>query len=160
MDIFSQNKLLVRVVFILIIINLISLSYVWFHDRRPNQPYQNRQEKENGVRLLRKQLQLTDEQANEFIRIRNDFSKKEEALSSLVKARRDSMNLEMFNEITDTIRLHKLAKQLATDEYQLELYRIEQSQQLKSICTKEQLTNFRNLVRDMRDFFQPRRKKE
>ena len=160
MDIFSQNKLLIRVVIILIIINLLSLSYVLLHNRRPPQQVQNKQEKENGVRILRKQLQLTEDQAIEFIRIRNDFSKKEEELSSLVKARRDSMNLEMFNEVTDTIRLQKLAKQLATDEYQLELYRIEQSQKLKSICTREQLTNFRNLVRDIRDFFQPRRKKE
>jgi len=42
----------------------------------------------------------------------------------------------------------------------MELLRIEQAQQMKNICTHEQLKEFQHLIIYIRDFFQPQKKKE
>lgn len=160
MDIFSKNKFLVRVIFVLIFLNLFSTGYLWRNmNKRPNRN-QPKPEKVNTANLLKDKLHLTDQQVTEINRIRDDFTQKEEKLILLIKAQRDSMNLEMFSETTDSVQLKRIARQLVENEYQMELYRIEQAQQFKNVCTKEQLTEFQNLVIDIRDFFQPQRKKE
>ncbi len=160
MDIFSKNKFLVRVIFVLIFLNLFSTGYLWRNmNKRPNRN-QPKQEKVNTANLLKDKLHLTDRQVKEINRIRADFTQKEEKLVQLIRAQRDSMNIAMFNETTDTVYLKRIARHLVENEYQMELYRIEQSQQFKSVCTKAQLDQFQDLVIDIRDFFQPQRKKE
>ena len=160
MDIFSKNKFLVRVIFVLIFLNLFSTGYLWRNmNKRPNRN-QPKPEKVNTANLLKDKLHLTDQQVTEINRIRDDFTQKEEKLILLIKAQRDSMNIEMFSETTDSAQLKRIARQLVENEYQMELYRIEQAQQFKNVCTKDQLTEFQNLVIDIRDFFQPQRKKE
>ena len=160
MDIFSKNKFLIRVIFVLIIFNLFSTGYIWqTMKKRPNRD-QPKQEKVNTTNLLKDKLHLTEAQVKEINRIRDDFTQKEEKLILVIKAQRDSMNIAMFNEISDNEYLKRIARQLVENQYQMELYRIEQAQQFKSVCTKEQLTDFQNLVIDIRDFFQPPRKKE
>lgn len=160
MDIFSKNKFLVRVIFVLIFLNLFLTGYLWHNmNKRPNRN-PPKQEKVGTANLLKNKLHLTNQQVVEINRIRDDFTQKEEKLVQLIRAQRDSMNVDMFNETTDTVQLHRIARQLVENEYQMELYRIEQSQQFKNVCTKAQLKEFQNLVIDIRDFFQPQRKKE
>ena len=128
-------------------------------NKRPNRN-QPKQEKVSTTNLLKDKLRLTEKQVKEINKIRDDFAQKEEMLILLIKAQRDSMNVAMFNQTTDTVQLHRIARQLVENEYQMELYRIDQAQKFKNVCTKEQLTDFQNLVIDIRDFFQPPRKKE
>jgi len=128
-------------------------------NRRPNRN-PPKQEKVGTANLLKDKLHLTGQQVTEINRIRDDFTQKEEKLILLIKAQRDSMNVSLFNETTDTVQLHRIARQLVENEYQMELYRIEQAQQFKNVCTKAQLKEFQRLVIDIRDFFQPQRKKE
>jgi len=128
-------------------------------NRRPNRN-PPKQEKVGTANLLKDKLHLTGQQVTEINRIRDDFTQKEEKLILLIKAQRDSMNVSLFNETTDTVQLHRIARQLVENEYQMELYRIEQAQQFKNVCTKAQLKEFQSLVIDIRDFFQPQRKKE
>ena len=160
MDIFSKNKFLVRVIFILIFLNLLSTGYLWFNmNKRPNRD-QPKQEKGSTTNLLKDKLRLTEQQVKEINRIRDDFTRKEESLILMIRAQRDSMNVAMFNQRTDTLYLKRIARQLVENQYLMELYRIEQAQQFKNVCTKEQLTDFQNIVIDIRDFFQPPRKKD
>ena len=160
MDIFSKNKFLVRVIFVLIFLNLFSTGYLWrTMNKRPNRN-PPKQEKGSTAYLLKDKLHLTGEQVIEINRIRDDFTQKEDRLILQIKAQRDSMNVAMFNETTDTVYLKRIARQLVENEYQMELYRIEQAQLFKNVCTKSQLNEFQNLVIDIRDFFQPQRKKE
>ncbi len=159
MDIFLKNKFLVRVVAFLLLLNLFSIGYFWLcrkgndDGRRPKRPI------EQVTAILKKELQLTDKQAADLKKIRQDFFNKEEPLSQAIRAKRDSMNMEIFNENTDTTRVKEIAKRVADGEYQIELYRLEQAQQLKTICTPEQLKKFQSMVIDIRDYFQPQKNK-
>ena len=105
--------------------------------------------------VLEKELNLTQAQVSQIKALRTDFFEKETALTTTIRSKRDSMNMIMFNKDTDAELLKSLARKVADNEYQLELYRIEQAQQMKAICTAEQLQKFEGLVREIRDYFRP-----
>jgi Spy/CpxP family protein refolding chaperone len=65
------------------------------------------------------------------------------------------MNALMFNKLTDEAVVKALARGIAESEYQMELLRLEQAQNLKAICTPEQLEQFEALVKEIRDYFKP-----
>ena len=73
----------------------------------------------------------------------------------MIRSERDSMNLQMFNINTNEEKLKQLALNVSQNEYKMELLRIEQARQLKSICTPKQLEKFSSLVKEIRDYFKP-----
>jgi len=159
MDIFTRSRLLLRIVFVLLFFNLAATGFMWFNnkdvtDRQPKRG------KENVNRIMKEKLHLSREQQDSVFNLREDFARKEEILRQLIKSERDSMNLLMFRADTDKNGLKRLARRVAENEYQMELYRIEQAQQLMNIFTKEQLAEFQNLVINIRDLLQPQKKKE
>jgi hypothetical protein len=154
MDIFLKNKFLLRLVLFLVIVNLIALGYLWWYARKEHLP-PPQPDFEKLAAILKDKLQLTDKQVLEFKNIREDFFRKEKKLSQTIKAQRDSMNTEMFKDKTDTLLVKNIAQRVAENEYQMELYRIEQAHQLQKLCTPDQLKKFNMLVIEIRDYFKP-----
>jgi periplasmic protein CpxP/Spy len=156
MEIFSQNKLLIRCVIFLTLLNVFSISiFLWkeFHHGPLLFP-QNEDYHDVSV-VLQHELNLTAEQAEQIKKLRSDFFEKETILTATIRNERDSMNELMFNKDTDATLVKALAKRVADNEYQMELYRFEQAQQLKAICTPEQLEKFNGMVKEIRDYFRP-----
>ncbi len=160
MDIFTRNKFLIRTIFVLIFLNLFTTGYLLWHKKEGPGDRQPKKGEENSTQVLRKKLHLTREQESEIFKLREDFTHKEEDLNQRIRSRRDSMNVLMFHDDSDTTMLKKLARSVADLEYEMELLRIEQAQKLRSICTEEQLKEFQHLVLNIRDFFQPQKKRE
>ena len=185
MDIFTQNKLLIRLIIGLALLNVTSIGvFVWkdfikpprqenpqgnrrpprpedFKDGRPPRPEdeKDRPPQYNGSQdvsiILEKELQLTKTQVVQLQALREGFLKKEEQLSVSTGAKRDSMNELMFNKTTAETVVKALARGIAENEYQMELLRFEQAQAFKALCTPEQLARFNDLVIEIRDYFQP-----
>jgi hypothetical protein len=157
MDIFVQNK---RLKFSVVILVLLNLTTMFFFIRNFGHKENGRKEPDHArvTAILAKELDLTEAQKEEFKHIRNRFFEKEELLAALIKSRRDSMNVEMFNAQTDTLLLRRLSKNIATDEGRMENYRIQQSFELKKICTSKQLEKFSQFVKEIRDYFKPVKK--
>ncbi|MEI7423601.1 MAG: Spy/CpxP family protein refolding chaperone [Prolixibacteraceae bacterium] len=155
MDIFSKNKFLVRIIFILLFLNIISTGYLWFQKREKPDDRQPKKERENSMRALKDKLNLTREQEMAIVSLRQDFVQREESVTQMIKSQRDSMNVVMFHSDSDTSMLKRIAKRVADNEFQLELLRIEQAQKFKGICTPEQLREFQHLVINIRDILQP-----
>lgn len=154
MDIFTQKRSLIRIIIILVILNFSLLVFVlWKELWQPNP--QDRPTHEKVAEILRTELQLSDDQVNEFERIRKEFFIKEKRLESAIRNARDSMNIEMFNKHINEERVKSLAKNISLNEFNMEMLRLEQAKQLKTICTSEQLEKFESLVQEIRDYFQP-----
>ncbi len=105
--------------------------------------------------ILEKELELSKTQVLQIKKLRTDFFSKEKVLEKIIRSERDSMNNLMFNEITDDILINQLAKRVSENEFQMELLRINQAKELKSICTPNQLEKFGGLVKEIRDYFKP-----
>ena len=65
------------------------------------------------------------------------------------------MNVIMFNKLTDSLLIKSLAANIAANEYQMELMRFQQANELKKICNPQQLEKFERLVIEIRDYFRP-----
>ena len=154
MDIFAQNKLLIRTVIFLGILNLFSIGvFLWKdvfrgHEMRPFLANNN----DELVTVLQRELDLTPTQVEQIKKLRADFFSKERILVMTIRSKRDSMNSEMFNKTTDEILVKSLAKRISEGEYKMELLRFEQAQILKTICTPAQLEKFEGLVLEIRDY--------
>lgn len=159
MDIFFRNKLLVRIAFLLVVLNICSIGFIWWRSLQVEDHRPPKKSVEEITAILKEELQLTEQQQEQLKAIREDFFQKESVLSALIRSQRDSMNAEMFNAHTDTIQVKAIARRVAENEYQMELYRLAQANQLKTICTPQQWLKFEGLVKEIRDYFQPRKKK-
>ncbi len=172
MDIFAQKKLLIRLVFFLVFMNLSAMGvFVWkefiqkpphlrgdFHPPFP--PHHREQNKNHLSKILQEKLDLNKNQVKLFDKLRTEFHKKENLVLNDLRAGRDSMNVEMFNKNTDEKLLNSIAKRVSENEFKMELLKIEQAKQLKAICTPKQLEKFENLMREMRDYFKPEHKRK
>ena len=160
MDIFIKNKLLTRLVIALILLNIAFIGYYFWQARKAGIPNENKRDFNSVSAILKRELQLSDKQVMELKLLRESFYEKETALSEFIKSQRDSMNQQLFNTPADTLQTIAIAKRVAENEYQMELLRIEQAQQLRSICTETQLVKFQQLTKEIRDYFQPNPKIE
>lgn len=166
MDIFTQRKLLIKTVVCLVVLNLLLIGFfVWKElmgdDKKPNKTrYESfeKVEKDDLAYVLKYQLGLSDSQAVNIKNLRADFYNKEQVLASIIRSKRDSMNTIMFNKDSDSVQLRLLAKAVADNEYQMELLRIDQAEKLKAICTPAQQEKFEDLVKEIRDYFKPKKK--
>jgi Spy/CpxP family protein refolding chaperone len=176
MNIFSQQKWLIRLVIVLVTLNIGAMCFIlWQHKNNKPTPatqvpiVQKQEEKDNRPpkksveelsQILKQELELTPEQEEKFKAIRQDFFDKEQQVRKKLNAGRDSLNEEMFSNSIDTNLAKQIARGIAENEYQIELYRLAQAQQLAKICTPQQLNKFQDLVKEMRDYFRPNKKKQ
>ena len=73
MDIFSQNKLLIRTILFLVILNLGSITFFTIKGLRPPQEKElrpNDDKKKEITTILKKELNLTNQQVVQFNKIR------------------------------------------------------------------------------------------
>jgi Spy/CpxP family protein refolding chaperone len=157
MDIFTQKKVLIRLVILLLALNFISMGlFIWKGISPRNKPDNNPALVQKEVSsVLKQELHLTDLQADQIKKLRSGYVEKEKMLVKEIRAERDSMNSIIFNLNSDPEMVKSIARRVADNEYKMEMLRFEQSQELRSICTPEQLKKFERLVREIRDYFQP-----
>jgi periplasmic protein CpxP/Spy len=162
MEIFAKNRLLIRIVVLLIALNLISTGIFLYKDffRKPPPPPLLNENRDVNVKrdvsvILEKELGLSEKQSEQIKNLRASFLEKEKALQETIRSQRDSMNQLMFNRITNEEAVKSLAKRVADNEYNMEILRFEQAKEFKSICTPEQMEKFEKLVKEIRDYFKP-----
>jgi Spy/CpxP family protein refolding chaperone len=158
MDIFSQKRFLQRLVVLLIISNLLIAGFYWW---RFNGYGQNKGKDPRPITqqelpsFLQKELGLNNTQASALKEIRASFFKKERVLSDSIRQLRDSMNQLMFGSTIHDPELEALGKAVSAYEYKMELLRIAQAREVRSLCTPEQQVRLEKLIREIRDYLKP-----
>lgn len=149
-----------KLVLLLLFLNFISTAYLIWIRSDNHQDRQQKRRKEQSVEFLRDQLKLTNDQVQFLQGMREKYAREEAKIATLTRAQRDSMNRMMFSAESDTARLRLLAGRVAANAYRMEMLRVQQAEEFKKCCTPGQLDSFRNLMVQIRDFFQPERKKD
>ena len=157
MDIFSQKKLMSRIIIFLVVLNLATLSFFVYKEIAHRGPllFPKNEAYKDVSSILQKELQLTNKQLEAFNKIRENYFKKEVSLKQIIRDEKDQMNVEMFNSKTNDSLIITLAKSISANEYKMELLRYDQAKELKLVCTPKQQDRFQNLVIEIRDYFRP-----
>ena len=154
MDIFAQNKLLKRLLLVLVLLNACLIFYL-FSNSNKHEPFlfPKKAPFKDVSGILKKELQLTDEQALKIQKLRDSFYIKEQVLEKTNKSQKDSMNAAMFSKNSDDRLIQHLAKSISENVYQRELLRYIQAKALKYICTPQQQEHLSEIVKEVRDYF-------
>ncbi len=157
MDLFTQKKLLIRIIILLIALNLLSLGAFLWKNCSQSHPPENCKKIERGdvSGVLKKELNLNENQFIQVTKLRNLYFQKENIISEAVRSARDSMNQLMYSSKNHEALIVDLAQKVAEKEFQMEMLRFEQAKALKTICTPEQMEKFERLVKEIRDYFKP-----
>jgi Spy/CpxP family protein refolding chaperone len=156
MDIFAQNKLLKRLLLVLVLLNACLIFYL-FSNSNKREPllFPKKEAFKDVSGILKKELQLTDEQSLKIQKLRDSFYIKEQVLEKTNKCQKDSMNAAMFSKNSDDRLIKYLAKSISENVYQRELLRYIQAKALKDICTPQQQEHLSEIVKEVRDYFRP-----
>ena len=75
MDFIKQNKFISFVIAILIALNVLTLSIIWIQSERKNQPAikEPGNQPPGSVKLMQREIGLSDEQANNFEEMQKDL---------------------------------------------------------------------------------------
>jgi Spy/CpxP family protein refolding chaperone len=165
MDIFAKQKIFIRTIILLVVLNIALIGFFIFKEMKPHHEpllFPKNEEYNDVSGILKKELNLTDNQVAQFDEIRKQNFEKQAALKEIIQVDKDAMNQEMFNKNSDETKIIQLAKKVSQNEYQIELLHFEQAKELKAVCNDEQLDKFQDLVIEIRDYFrldnQPRKR--
>jgi hypothetical protein len=154
MDIFTQKRLLIRIVILLIFLNLTLITVLMLRNFiREEEPFNPSPENRDVSAVLKRELKLTDDQVEAIRELRKKYFEKEKFLENEIKMERDSINSYMFRSNPDSVIIKSLARRVANNEYRMEMLRFRQAEELIEICTAEQLAKFEGIILEIRDFF-------
>ncbi len=136
----KNNKVLVGVIIVLVILNLISLSFVWsggnHHDDNKKSP--------RVERYLGKRLKLNEDQVSFFKKSRKAHFEKTSNLMAEIAGLRSKLAQQIEIEASDS-----LLSSIASKYKELEKLNHEHFRRLRSICDDQQKVKFDSMLFDL-----------
>jgi Spy/CpxP family protein refolding chaperone len=151
MDLIRQNKFIGWVIAMLVALNLLTLTIIWFQMDKKNQPPVNADKKPTpgSVRLMQNEIGLSDDQANQFEQMRSDHMKKTKELNDALDDLKLRVVDELFNPHSGQSRVDSIAAKIGTLQSQLEIMRFEHFRALVQICNTEQKEKLYPVLREV-----------
>ena len=138
----KQRTLIIAVV-ILTIMNIATLSFLWF-SKSDKRHHRNMRQQPNVENYLTRKLKLSKEQADEFKTARRKHFENTQSLLRSLHADRHSLS-EMLSNV-DTIKQNELILKISNKNAQLERLNFLHFQNLRAICTEEQKQKFDSVI--------------
>jgi len=151
MDWVNQNKFKNWLIAALLIINLLTLSILWMQTTRTNEP----QSKEQGprasesVNLLRKALDLNEEQAKQSDSMRTNQLEQSRSYNDRLAALKRQLSEELFKQHPDTALVDLQAKEIGELQSKVEMIRFNYFKELLAICTPAQKDKLKPIVAEL-----------
>ena len=142
---FTQNRLLVLVVAILLIANLALMLYFFVFRRKPEMERPQRPVSE----YVQKKLGFNAEQASKFQQLRDQHKEEMKPLIEEMKKLKDSLYSLLRRPDTNDSAAVALTKRIGDKQKDWELMIFHHFQQVRAICDSTQLPKFDSLVHQM-----------
>lgn len=141
----SKQKILVVSVVLLIIINLATLSFMWFSKHHRGEHFK-RKEAHSGEMILERRLKLNDEQVEAFSKAREEhFEKTDRIIASIHEQRRELNNAISTQQPESEVK--EIISAIGKSTVQLEELNFTHMRQLRALCDENQQKKFDVLIR-------------
>jgi periplasmic protein CpxP/Spy len=140
MDLINQNKFKNWLIIVLLAINLITVSVIWMqivNKKQTQQVIQNNRPSES-VNLLKKELDLNDDQTKQLEKMRTDQFDQSKKYNDRLNDLKKQLAEELFKESPDTTLANSKAKEIGDLQSKVEAMRFNHFKELLAICTPEQ----------------------
>ncbi|MBA4313519.1 MAG: hypothetical protein C0417_12920 [Chlorobiaceae bacterium] len=149
MDIFTKNRFTFWTIVILVILNISTISMLWFNQNsRIGDSPQLREPKQDQrtLQFLQKELNLTDEQIHQYDQLRQAHGERTRPLVNDIRYSKKEMMDEIFNDEPDTIKAMQISDLIGKKQTELERITFKHFLDLKELCGKEQLGKLQGLM--------------
>ena len=150
MDILAKNRVLVWSVGILIFLNLSCLSMLWFRDiHRPAHVPPPPMDHDGTAQFLKNQLDLSDSQFNEYLRLRDGHFSETQAIEQKMKILRQDLISELFKDPPDQEAAAEIINSIGASQASLERLTFNHFLDLKKLCGPEQADTLNKMVHSL-----------
>ncbi len=150
MDILAKNKVMAWSIGILILLNLSCLSMLWFRDiHRPVHMPHAPVDQEKAARFLKNQLDLSDSQFNEYLRLRDDHFSQTQSIEQKMKTLRQDLISELFKDPPDQEVASEIINSIGATQASLERLTFNHFLELKKLCGPEQADSLDKMVNNL-----------
>lgn len=152
MDYFSKNKIVIWVIAILALLNIFTLSTIWFMQYRGPSRVPFREEPghmRQGLRILEKELDLSADQIKVFDDIRQRHFEKMKVLQKEIFSLRQEIMDELNRTTPDTEQIRLLTIRIGEQETLKERYILKHFSEMKAACTPQQKEKFNRLLKKL-----------
>ena len=157
----SNNKFLIALVLVLILINLGTLSFIWFKKPKRHDPMRMLRGPK-VERYLQKELNLNPEQSRTFSELREQHFQSTTGLVTRMHNARTQLVSLMAKE-ADTVQIDSLITMISSTQAMLDRYNFQHLKKLRSVCDDTQKPKFDTLmlkvVNRMKPFRHARKKR-
>jgi hypothetical protein len=151
MDLIKQNKFIGWVIAMLVALNILTLTIIWFQIDKKNRSPVNTDKKPapGSVRLMQNEIGLSEDQVNKFQEMRSDHIKKTKDINDALDDLKIRVVDELFNPQSNQRRVDSIASKIGTLQSQLEIMRFEHFRALVQICNPEQKEKLHPILREV-----------
>ena len=144
----QKNRLLLRVLLFLVIVNLAALA-TWAFYPFGQESEQAATETAEPQCIYKARLQLTDDQTAEVNLLSEDYRERSAPLAGQIRSLRGEILDELSSDRPDTSHLNRLTLELSGFQAQLQRENIRHYMALKEVCTPGQAMRLSNLYREL-----------
>lgn len=155
MDFFTKNKMLFWCVVILVLLNIVTLGSFWLG--KPHRaPLAGPGGQQDGQKIMAERLGLSEEQAEQVERIRNEhFMRTRPLQDDMHKIRLDLLN-EIFKDEPDEVKIQEMFSEIGDKQVRFEKNLYRHFQELKEVCSPQQMQELKMMLRDLIERTRPR----
>ena len=132
--------------------NITTIALLWFAQfKRPELPRQPSAQESliKGVKFLKTQLNLSENQIQLFIESRNKHTEKARQIQDKIFQFKIKILDEVFESSPDSIKIQNLSNEIGIQQTEFEHYLSRHFLELKSYCSPEQQVNLKLTFMDM-----------
>jgi len=144
----NTTKFLKIVIFILLLINVATITFLWI-----NKPRQN----DTVGDFFAKELKFTDQQKEQFEVLRDEHRAQRESLKESNKEKHDAYFDLLKNPNIDSVTVRKAAQEITKIKEQEELSIFYHFQKVRAICDDEQQHKFDKIINEAAKMMNPQR---
>ena len=119
------------------------------HARRPMEPGAEPGTGRGFEHYIQRRLNLDDAQSRQYQALMRETRKNQRTIIHEMDRKRDSLMQEIARENSDTTKMNRLAGEIGNLHARLKHNTIDHFQQLRSICTPEQIPALHEMIRGM-----------
>lgn len=157
METISKNKLLFTIIVILVLINISTLSLVWYGRFKqppfPPPPPPMMEPRDGpppeGKAFLKEQLKLTDAQMEAIDKIREAHISQIRKIKEDMKGLKDKLFSNLKNPGADTNTIRDITNQIGNIEARVDIITFDNFREVRKICTDEQKKKFDEIILDV-----------
>lgn len=153
MDFFRRERLLFWCVLVLMLLNVALVVSFWL--KRPPFPPPGAGQQHGGGRIMEKQLQLSEEQVQQFEQIRQKhFTRSDPLEDRMHEIRMDLLN-EIFTAEPNEVRIQVLTAEIGQTQCQFDGELFNHFRDLKDACKDPQVTELKHMLADLLESRRP-----